>query len=254
MSSDDAGEDRILIASAARVSWQCTDSGSGRFAAFHEAISTLAVDEQIPTATLRYSSWVHTTPFATESDEFYGFLDPAQGLGPAGDLQGAIATAVDLVESDAGSDDDEHNYHIIFVDTAAPSPICTDGCENDNLNEFEEDAGGVCEVEQDEIPDDEYVDFDAPCTDYNLFDTLSERLQDLEAAAPNMEIHFALAIDDEESIESVCGDTSDTGFDFAENADHARELFSDLLSEIDAGGEFVDTAPEDLNLEEILNL
>ena len=250
-----ASESRVLIVSSARTSWQCTDSENSRFSAFQEAISTLVGEKKIPTATIRYSSWVHTTPFTTVSEEFHGFLDPAQGLGPASDLQGAIATAIDLIEADSDDDEDDHHYHIVFVDTTAPTPLCTDDCTDDSLGEFDYDSAyenGVCQADPEDIPDGHYVDFDAPCTDYNLFHTLSERLQELESAAPNMSIHFALTIDDEETIEGICGD-SEASF-FTEKTDSARQLFPALLSEVDAGGQFVDTVPADLDLLEILNL
>jgi hypothetical protein len=87
---------------------------------------------------LGFSSWTRYTPFTRDSGTIRDAVRDDRGGGVATDYQGALATALRMVESDIDeslkSDPGlpaRTRYVMVFVSDGAPEPRCLAGCEDD---------------------------------------------------------------------------------------------------------------------------
>ncbi len=230
-----AGEDRVLLLLSQRVSWQCTDSGNGRLS-IASALQDLISSESASVGMVAYSTWARPWAFGMTQEDLQGPFDSASGLGPASDLQGALSVAAQILADDS---DDDHQYHLVIVDTSIPEPQCNEGCDNDPNY-------GMCDA--DDIPEGEYVDFDGPCTAYNQPDTLTQRFQDAVDAVENLRVYVALLSDTPEDIESLCGDLTDFG------TDEALNLYQPILDGLDVDTTIVQEIPTEFDFAEFLSM
>lgn len=231
------------------ASLQCTDSQNRRFAALNRSINELRAQPNTSFAFIGFSSWSRQLGFTRNRDDMQPFLDPASGLGPATDYQGALATAIRILEEDMLATDGairaRSRYVVIFVSDGNPEPRCLPGCEDtisncsddeDNDGDGKVDVGdedcrdiadnsvhpdnlyGVCNTDQ-EIPEDVYVDFDGICPEYNQPHQIAQRIQELIALKDaynigDVSLHTVLLFSPQAVVESICpGASTAFGYD-----------------------------------------
>ena len=122
---------KILFLIDQSASLQCTDSRNRRFQALNRVVNELLPLPQVFFGFVGFASWSRTQPFTREQDAIRPFLDPGQGLGPATDYQGALATAVRMLERDLIDSGPavraRTRYVVVFVSDGAPEPRCRAG-------------------------------------------------------------------------------------------------------------------------------
>jgi hypothetical protein len=244
---------KILFILDQSASLQCTDSQYRRFDALNQVISDLDPLPNVSFAFIGFSSWSIRTggggsAFTKDRDQFDTFLNPATGLGPATDYQGALATAVQVIEQDmvaAGAAVRARTkYVIVFMSDGIAEPRCNAGCEDtrSNCSNGRDDDGdgnldgadpdcqnindntlhpdnlyGVCNTDL-EIPDGVYVDMQGVCPAYNQPEQIFQRIEDILAlkdaySAGDINLHTVLLFSPDEVVAGICGDVSAFGYD-----------------------------------------
>ncbi len=200
---------KVLFLVDQSASLQCTDSQNRRFAALNQAVNDLLAKPNTRLAFVGFSSWSRYQSFTRNRGEIAPFLDPAGGLGPATDYQGALATALSIIEQDLQGESPavraRTRYNVVFVSDGVPEPRCNAGCEDDrrtcsdgvdndgdglidaadpdcaNVNDntlAPDNLYGVCNTTI-EIPDGLYVDMSGICPEYNQPPQILRRVQDI---------------------------------------------------------------------------
>lgn len=252
---------KVLFILDQSASLQCTDSRNRRFPALNGLIDTLYGSPAVLIGFIGFSSWVRTVEFTNSRAALAPFLDPAAGLGTATDYQGAMAIAIRTLEQDMLNSDPAERartrYVVVFLSDGIPEPRCNQGCEDDQL--MCADAGdndgdglidgsdpdcasigdnslhpdnlyGLCNADlsmlEEPIPDDEYVEFNGICPEYNQPEGIMQRVTDLLAlqdlySAGGVTLHTVLFFSPQAVVESVCPGAGRT-FGYVE--DEARVL------------------------------
>jgi len=193
-------------------------------------------------------------------------------LGSATDYQGALATAVDLLEADMAAlpaeDAPNTRYEVLFVSDGVPEPVCTAGCEDgaENCADSIDNDGdelvdgddpdcaedqpdgvyGICNNDGAEaIPDSTYVDFGSGCPQYNSDDQILDKVDTMVALATThgvagLSLDTTFLFADQEVVESTCGgDVTIFGYVCA----WARPLLEAMATR--GGGTFINTSPDE---------
>ena len=225
-------------------SLQCLDSENRRFEALQAAVDDLRAIPSAQFAFIGFSSWVREVDFTRDVDEIQEFLDPAQGLGPATDYQGVLASTVRLLERDMRDTDSRElartRYIVNFVSDGVPEPVCTAGCDS---SEPPDSLYGVCNTEL-EIPDDEYVEH-SPCQPYNQPEQILARVDEIMELGDlydvgRINLNTTLLFSPVQVVQQVCGDV-------AEEFGYERDAATAVLREMANAG---DGIFQDVNLEQ----
>ncbi len=202
---------KVLYLVDQSASLQLTDPENLRFAALNSSLDQVQSAPNTEFAFIGFASWSRQQDFTRNRGDVAPFVDPAGGLGPATDYQGALATAVRLIENDilasGPSERARTRYVVNFVSDGIPEPRCNPGCEDDQMmcSNGDDDDGdgtidgadmdcanigdnvlhpdnlyGVCNTDQ-EIPDDVYVDISGICPEYNQPSQIMGRVQEILA-------------------------------------------------------------------------
>lgn len=256
---------KILFLLDQSASLQCTDPNNRRFAALRRVVDGLTPLPNVQFGFVGFASWSRKQAFTRDLDAINRFLDPGQGLGPATDYQGALASAVEILERDmreAGAAIRARTrYVVVFVSDGSPEPRCRPGCEDDRArcgNGVDDDGDGltdgadpdcddlgdaslrpdvlygVCNTDL-EVPEDVYVDYPGRCPEYNMPRQITQRVDDLRAleriyAAGDVTLHTVFLASPQEVVEGVCPGASQS---FGYNGELARALLEGMA---DAGG------------------
>lgn len=245
---------KVLYIVDQSASLQFTDPENLRFGALNASLDQVQSQPNAEFGFIGFASWSRQQPFTRNRGDVGAFVDPAGGLGPATDYQGALATAVRLIEQDilaAGPAERARTRYVVnFVSDGIPEPRCNPGCEDDQdmCSNGEDDDGdgmvdggdmdcanigdnvlhpdnlyGVCNTDQ-EIPDDVYVDITGICPEYNQPAQIMGRVQEILALA---DIYSVGDI----TLNTVFLFTEDTGIDvtqFGYERAQARALLSSM--------------------------
>lgn len=200
---------KVLYILDQSASLQFTDPENRRFGALDESLNTVTDQPAGEFAFIGFASWSRQQAFTRNRGDIAMFTDPSGGLGPATDYQGALATAVRMIEQDilesGPSERARTRYIINFISDGIPEPRCNPGCEDDadRCSNGEDDDGdglidgadpdcaniddnvlhpdnlyGVCNTDQ-EVPDDVYVDYTGICPEYNQPTQIMGRVREL---------------------------------------------------------------------------
>lgn len=261
---------KVLFLLDQSASLQCTDSQNRRYAALAKLVSGLRKSPSTSFAFIGFSSWSREQSFTRKQSEIDPFLDPAGGLGPATDYQGALATAIRMVEQDlvaiGPATRARTRYVVILVSDGVPEPrcnagcedeidVCTDGVDNDGdgivdgsdpdcvgVDDFSthpDNLYGVCNTRK-EVPDDVYVDYAGLCPAYNQPEQIMARvsslleLEDIYSAG-DVTMHTVLLFSPQSVVEGVCPGAS---AQFGYNHDAAKGLLQAMAQA--GGGAFRD--------------
>jgi hypothetical protein len=261
---------KLLFVVDQSTSLQCTDSRNRRFGALRRVVDDLYVLPNVAFGYVAFASWSNTQAFTRDRDALRPLLDPGQGLGPATDYQGALASTVRILEQDmlasGPADRARTRYVVVFVSDGQPEPRCRAGCEDDRerCGNGRDDDGdglvdgadldcadiddaslrpdvlyGVCNTDR-EIPDDVYVDFAGRCPAYNQPEQILQRIDDIRAlelvyGAGDVVFNTVFLSATQATIEEVCPDAA-ASFGYA--ADPARDLLRGMARA--GGGTFRD--------------
>lgn len=234
---------KVLYLIDQSASLQCTDSGQNRFAALRKSVNTLRANPNTEFAFIGFSSWSRQVEFTRNRDDVAEFLDPNQGLGPATDYQGALATAIRVLESDmldvGPAERARTRYQVVFVSDGVPEPRCNAGCEDDRttcsdgidndgdglIDSQDPDCAniednslhpdnlyGVCNTTE-EVPDDVYVDMTGRCPAYNQPGQIRRRIEELLSlketySVGGLVMNTVLLFSPQEVVNQVCPDAS----------------------------------------------
>ncbi|MCB9546094.1 MAG: VWA domain-containing protein [Myxococcales bacterium] len=261
---------KILFVLDQSTSLQCTDSRNRRVRALRDVVDGLSPLPNVWFGFIGFANWTRVQPFTQDRGAATPFLDPAQGLGPATDYQGALASAARLLEQDmldAGAAVRARTrYVVVFVSDGVPEPRCNAGCEDDR--ERCDDGGdndgdglvdaadpdcadlddnslhpdnlyGVCNTDR-PIPDDLYVDMPGRCPAYNQPRQIAQRIDDIRALevayrAGDVTLNTVLLASPQAAVEAVCPGAQAA---FGYNTDQARELLRGMARA--GGGTFRD--------------
>ncbi len=261
---------KILFLVDQSASLQCTDSRNRRFEALNRVVASLSPLPNVWFGFVGFASWSRKLPFTQDAGAWRPFLDPGQGLGPATDYQGALASAVQLLEQDmievGPAVRARSRYVVVFVSDGAPEPRCRGGCEDDARaceDGVDNDGDGLsdgsdpdCEGVGDnalrpdnlypvcntdlEIPEESYVDMTGRCPEYNMPRQILQRIDDLRAlervySAGDVQLNTVLLTSPQEVIEGICPNASAA---FGYNAEQARVLLEAMAAQ--GGGTFRD--------------
>lgn len=249
---------KVLYIIDQSASLQCTDSQNRRFEALNTSINDLLSSQRnAQFGFIGFSSWARTQEFTRDRDAISAFVDPAAGLGPATDYQGALATAIKIIEQDildtGGPERARTRYIVNFVSDGVPEPRCLAGCEDtisdcsdgeDNDGDGRIDASdpdcanindnslhpdnlyGVCNTTM-EVPDDVYVDYSGICPEYNQSPQIMRRvgqlleLKDIYSIG-DVTLNSVLLFSPQSVVEGICpGASMAFGYD--------REIATALL-------------------------
>lgn len=212
---------KVLYILDQSASLQCLDSESRRFEALNSSINQLRRQPNTQFAFIGFSSWVRQQGFTRSLDAIAPFLDPAGGLGPATDYQGALATAVRMLERDMLDSDPMERartrYIINFVSDGVPEPRCTAGCDSSRPPDS---LYGVCNTTRN-IPEGEYVEL-TPCQPYNQPEQIVRRVEEVLAlkdiyGAGSVTMNTILLFSPTEVVEAICpGAAEQFGYDRGE--------------------------------------
>ncbi len=247
---------KVLFVLDQSTSLQCTDNQNRRFDALNGLISELRNSPDTSFGFIGFANWSRLQGFTRNASDIQPFVDPSGGLGPATDYQGALSTAIEVLEDDMRdvglSERARSRYVVIFISDGVPEPRCNAGCEDDqnNCSDGEDNDGdgrldgsdpdcsdignaairpdtlyGVCNTDQ-EIPDDIYVDYRGICPAYNQPETILQRVDELLGLADlysvgDITLHTVLMFSPQAVVESICpGASTSFGYDL----DQARAL------------------------------
>ena len=209
---------RVLFVLDQSNSLQCLDSENRRFEALQDAINQIRSIPNAEFAFLGFASWVRETEFTRDPDVVQEFLDPAQGLGPATDYQGVLASTVRKLENDMRATDPRERartrYIVNFVSDGVPEPVCTAGCDS---SQPPDSLYGVCNTNL-EIPDDEYVEH-TPCQPYNQPEQILARVNEIMELGELYEVgrinlNSILLFSPVHIVQQLCGDVAEQfGYD-----------------------------------------
>ena len=269
---------KILFLIDQSTSLQCTDSQNRRIRVLNQLVNRLAPQPNIYLGFIGFASWSREQGFTQNPQEMAAYLDPSQGLGPATDYQGALATALRLLESDmieAGAAVRARTRYIVtFISDGAPEPRCRLGCEDDRrvcqdgvdndgdglIDMSDEDCEdvddislrpdtlyGVCNTspERRESVPDSYVGMDGLCPAYNQPEQLQKQIDDMRTLETiygigELTLNTVLLSSPQEVVEAVCGPAAEN---FGYNTEQARLLLSGMADA--GGGTFRDVNLED---------
>jgi len=256
---------KVLFVIDQSDSLQCTDGENRRFQAIDDIVSQLRPNPHVSFGAVGFSRWSREVAFTRDRAALDAIIDPAGGLGPATDYQGALATALRLLERDMVATDPgaraRSKYVIVFVSDGVAEPRCLAGCEDDR--NACEDGGdndgdglvdtadpdcqdiddysikpdtlyGVCNTTQ-EVPDDVYVDYDGVCPAYNQPEQILFRVSEIRRLADTygvgaIALHTVLLFADQAEVEARCPGASAS---FGYNGTRAR---AQLQAMADTGG------------------
>jgi hypothetical protein len=208
---------KILFLMDQSASLQCTDSQNRRIRVLSELVNRLAPQPNVWLGFIGFANWTREQPFTQNPLDMAAYIDPSQGLGPATDYQGALSSALRLLESDMIKSGpalrSRSKYMVTFISDGAPEPRCRLGCEDDVNNcsdgidndgdgildasdEDCEDVGdnslrpdtlyGVCNLTANrresilgDNPDGIYNDLQGDCPAYNQPNQLAKKVDDL---------------------------------------------------------------------------
>ena len=258
---------KILFLIDQSTSLQCTDSQNRRVRVLNQLVNRLAPQPNIYLGFIGFANWSREQGFTQNPQEMAAYLDPSQGLGPATDYQGALATALRLLESDMVESGvavrARTRYIVTFISDGAPEPRCRLGCEDDRNrcgDGVDNDGDGLVDMTDDDCEDvddislrpdtlygvcnttaeardpfDTYVGMEGACPAYNQPEQLQKQIDDLRAletiyGAGELTLNTVLLSSPQEVIESVCGPAA---ANFGYNTEQARLLLSGMA---DAGG------------------
>jgi hypothetical protein len=159
-------------------------------------------------------------------------------LGVATDYQGALATALQLIERDIREtkpvERARTRYVVNFISDGVPDPTCQQGCDDDD--------GGLCNIEEDirerdDVSDDEYVGFEGACPAYNQPRQIVNRVQEIVDLDRNfnlgdVRLNTVLLYSLDADAEEVVGATREK----------ASQILSSMAEEGDGTFRDVDTA------------
>ena len=261
---------KILFVIDQSTSLQCTDSENRRVRVLSELVNRLAPQPNVWIGFIGFANWSREQGFTQNPEKMAPYLDPSQGLGPATDYQGALATTLQMLEEDmvvsGAALRSRTRYMITFISDGAPEPRCRLGCEDDTTrcsdgidNDGDglldgsdgdcDDVGdnslrpdtlyGVCNTDL-EVPNGIYVDMDGRCPAYNQPEQIQKRIDDLRAleviyGAGDLVMNTVLLSSPQEVIESVCGPAAAS---FGYNTEQARILLGGMAEA--GGGSFRD--------------
>jgi hypothetical protein len=259
---------KILFVIDQSTSLQCTDSQNRRVRVLNELVNRLAPQPNIYLGFIGFANWSREQGFTQNPQEMAPYLDPSQGLGPATDYQGALATALRLLESDMVESGvavrARSRYIVTFISDGAPEPRCRLGCEDDQSrcgDGIDNDGDGLLDMSDDDCEDiddiskrpdslygvcnttaenrepfsETYVGMEGLCPAYNQPEQLQKQIDDLRGletiyGVGELTLNTVLLSSPQAVIESVCGPASST---FGYNTEQARSLLSGMA---DAGG------------------
>ncbi len=233
---------KVLIIVDQSASLQCTDPGNARLAALDLAGRALDPLPNVSFAVVGFASWSRSLAFTTDWDQAVEALAPDSGQGgPATDYQGALATAVRLLEGEMSSVGSATNartrYEVLFLSDGVPEPRCSAGCDDGDVRP--DSLYGVCNTDQ-ELPEGEYVGMSSPCPSYNQPEQILEGVRELQDLADTygvagLSVDTVLLFAPESEIAQVCGDVSVFGYIREEAepllramADEGRGTFRDV--------------------------
>lgn len=210
---------KILIVIDQSASLQCTDPGNNRLTALNQAGSALDPLPNVEFGVVGFASWSQIVEFTPNWSEASDALAPENGAGgPATDYQGALSTALRVLEEDmmdsGAAEVARTRYEVVFLSDGIPEPRCNAGCDDGDTPP--DSLYGVCNTDQ-EIPDDVYVDFNSLCPDYNQPEQIMQKVQDIMSlgefyGAGDLTMSTILLFAPLEEIEQVCGDVSIFGY------------------------------------------
>ena len=258
---------KILFVIDQSTSLQCTDSQNRRVRVLNQLVNRLAPQPNIYLGFIGFANWSREQGFTQNPQEMAAYLDPSQGLGPATDYQGALATSLRLLESDMVESGvavrARTRYIVTFISDGAPEPRCRLGCEDDQTrcgDGIDNDGDGLADMSDEDCenvddislrpdslygvcnttaearePFDTYVGMEGACPAYNQPEQLQKQIDDLRAleaiyGVGELTLNTVLLSSPQEVIESVCGPAAAT---FGYNTEQARLLLSGMA---DAGG------------------
>jgi hypothetical protein len=266
---------KILFVLDQSASLHCTDSQNRRYGALQAVVNDLAPSPNVSFGFVGFSSWSRLQGFTRDRGLIDKFLDPAGGLGPATDYQGALATTLRVLEEDmlevGPAERTRSRYVVVMVSDGVPEPRCNPGCEDDETacsdgidNDGDglpdgsdpdcaniEDSSlhpdnlyGVCNTSK-TIPEGVYVDMEGQCPAYNQPELIQQRIsaiRDLEAiySAGAVTLNTVLLFSPQEVVEGICPGAS---AQFGYNQTIAQALLQQMA--LAGGGVF-----RDVNLEE----
>ncbi|MEE2758050.1 MAG: VWA domain-containing protein [Myxococcota bacterium] len=268
---------KLLFVIDQSASLQCTDSTYRRFDALRQVIDDLLPLPNAYFGFVGFASWSRKQPFTRNQDEIRPFLDPAQGEGPATDYQGALASALQMLEQDmldsGPAQRARTRYVVVFVSDGTPEPRCNAGCEDDNrtcADGVDSDGDGlvdasdpdcadlddnslspdnlyaVCNTDR-EIPEGVYVDMAGRCPEYNQPRQIIQRVEELRTlellySAGEVMLNSVFISSPQEVVEEACPNAQ---VDFGYNVDAAKALVSEMARV--GGGVFRDVNVADGN-------
>ncbi len=259
---------KILFVIDQSTSLQCTDSQNRRVRVLNELVNRLAPQPNIYLGFIGFANWSREQDFTQNPQEMAAYLDPSQGLGPATDYQGALATSLRLLENDMVESGvavrARTRYIITFISDGSPEPRCRLGCEDDQTrcgDGVDNDGDGLLDMTDDDCDDvddislrpdtlygvcnttpdarapfsETYVGMEGACPAYNQPEQLQKQIDDLRTlesiyGVGELTLNTVLLSSPQEVIESVCGPAA---ANFGYNTEQARLLLNGMA---DAGG------------------
>lgn len=243
-------------------SLQCTDQYLKRFDALNATINDLSANPNVYFGFVGFSARLELLPFTNDINQVQSFVSVAQnGAGPATDYQGALATAIRMLEEDmvavGPSERARSRYVVVFLSDGAAEPRCNLGCEDDtdNCADGEDNDGdglvdgadqscdnindnvlhpdnlyGVCNF-QGEILEGDYVDMQGLCPEYNQPPQILQRVSQIIElksiySVGDVTLNSVLLFNTEEVSDSRCIDVSLFGY----NKEQAENLLQAMAT------------------------
>lgn len=177
---------KILIVLDRSGSWQFTDPNNAHFQAITELLNTVVGSPDVSVGIIAFNAGMEITPFTNDRGVLDSALANAFASGQT-DYQGALTTAVRLIEQDmldaSIATRARTKYVVLFVSDGEPDPRCNAGCGNDPS------CWGYCDTDPDVDPEDDlepedyeglFIDLVA-CGDYNADWQIFQKIDQLIA-------------------------------------------------------------------------
>ena len=220
-------------------SLQCTDEALLRFEALDRAVQQIRSKPNTEVGFIGFAARIRQQDFTRNRDDLDEFVDAASGVSPATDYQGALATAIRVIEEDmlesGPAERARTRYKIVFVSDGVPDPRCNAGCEDDQntcSNGEDDDGDGlvdeqdpdcdniddnslhpdnldpVCNTTQ-ELDEDLLVDRQGICPAYNQPEQIFRRVDELLSlketySAGALDLSTILLFASQEQVEARC--------------------------------------------------
>ena len=251
---------KILVVMDQSASLQCTDLEMTRRTAIQQLVAELRSNPAVSFGYLGFHAAVYRVGFTSPDDFEAQVAENIVQVGPATDYQGALSTALQMLEQDMVNSPmsmrARTKYVVLFVSDGVPEPRCNAGCEDDDetcsdgidndgdglIDGDDPDCAdtlpdrlyGVCNTDED-IPEDNYVDMRSTCPEYNMQPQVLRRIDDIMALAPaygvgDLRLHTVFLFATQEVVEARCGGAA--AADFAYVRDEAMPLMQSMA---DAG-------------------